>query len=251
MFSQEEEDLILSLHESLGNRWAQIAAQLPGRTDNEIKNFWNSSLKKKLIKQGIDPNTHKPAINEIENESRNDQKDCTDSSAQIFQPKALPNLATSSQIEQSPIYDPIFFPEFQANADPDYYYYYNHQSNYLSQNVMTRPHYEHSRVEGIFVNPGCGYNSMPDLTHFDHQNTIDSRTSKYAVNDAREGSSTFTWDGDNKLDSMFRFQFSGIHIEEGAKKFDHQQSSEDFSNYPMTSLSQEMTGANLDVFHQI
>ncbi|CAK9311981.1 unnamed protein product [Citrullus colocynthis] len=63
MFSQQEEDLIISLHELLGNRWAQIAAQLPGRTDNEIKNFWNSSLKKKLMKQGIDPNTHKPMIN--------------------------------------------------------------------------------------------------------------------------------------------------------------------------------------------
>ncbi|GMN45992.1 hypothetical protein TIFTF001_015185 [Ficus carica] len=65
MFSQQEEDLIISLHEVLGNRWAQIAAQLPGRTDNEIKNFWNSCLKKKLMKQGIDPTTHKP-INDNE-----------------------------------------------------------------------------------------------------------------------------------------------------------------------------------------
>ncbi|KEH44374.1 putative transcription factor MYB-HB-like family [Medicago truncatula] len=63
MFSKQEEDLIINLHEALGNRWAQIASQLPGRTDNEIKNFWNSSLKKKLMKQGIDPATHKPLIN--------------------------------------------------------------------------------------------------------------------------------------------------------------------------------------------
>ncbi|CAL4976750.1 unnamed protein product [Urochloa decumbens] len=59
-FSQEEEDLIIELHAVLGNRWSQIATRLPGRTDNEIKNLWNSSIKKKLRQKGIDPNTHKP-----------------------------------------------------------------------------------------------------------------------------------------------------------------------------------------------
>ncbi|CAN6327418.1 unnamed protein product [Urochloa humidicola] len=61
-FSQQEEDLILALHEILGNRWSQIASHLPGRTDNEIKNFWNSCLKKKLRQRGIDPATHKPIV---------------------------------------------------------------------------------------------------------------------------------------------------------------------------------------------
>lgn len=42
-------------------RWAAIACQLPGRTDNEIKNLWNTHLKKRLINMGIDPQTHVPA----------------------------------------------------------------------------------------------------------------------------------------------------------------------------------------------
>ncbi|KAL6615848.1 hypothetical protein ACP70R_038118 [Stipagrostis hirtigluma subsp. patula] len=56
----DEEDLILRLHRLLGNRWSLIAGRLPGRTDNEIKNYWNSHLSKKLIAQGIDPRTHRP-----------------------------------------------------------------------------------------------------------------------------------------------------------------------------------------------
>uniref|UniRef100_A0A0A9D6N4 Uncharacterized protein n=1 Tax=Arundo donax TaxID=35708 RepID=A0A0A9D6N4_ARUDO len=64
-FSQQEEDLIISLHKILGNRWSQIASQLPGRTDNEIKNFWNSCIKKKLRQRGIDPATHKPLNDDV------------------------------------------------------------------------------------------------------------------------------------------------------------------------------------------
>ncbi|RAL41833.1 hypothetical protein DM860_009015 [Cuscuta australis] len=46
-FSPEEERLIVELHSKLGNKWARMAAQLPGRTDNEIKNYWNTRLKRR------------------------------------------------------------------------------------------------------------------------------------------------------------------------------------------------------------
>ncbi|CAI9094151.1 OLC1v1029840C1 [Oldenlandia corymbosa var. corymbosa] len=49
-FTPEEEKLIISLHGAVGNRWAHIASHLPGRTDNEIKNYWNSWIKKKIRK---------------------------------------------------------------------------------------------------------------------------------------------------------------------------------------------------------
>ncbi|KAK3026739.1 hypothetical protein RJ639_042192 [Escallonia herrerae] len=45
--SLEEEELIVRLHKLLGNRWSLIAGRLPGRTDNEIKNYWNTNLSKR------------------------------------------------------------------------------------------------------------------------------------------------------------------------------------------------------------
>ncbi|KAI5639555.1 hypothetical protein M9H77_00630 [Catharanthus roseus] len=58
-FSQEEEAIIISLHRESGNKWSRIAACLPGRTDNEIKNYWNTHLRKRLLRSGIDPKTHR------------------------------------------------------------------------------------------------------------------------------------------------------------------------------------------------
>ncbi|XP_043703888.1 myb-related protein 315-like [Telopea speciosissima] len=59
-FTEIEEDQIIQLHALLGNRWSKIAAHLPGRTDNEIKNHWNTRIKKKMNLLGLDPSTHKP-----------------------------------------------------------------------------------------------------------------------------------------------------------------------------------------------
>ncbi|NP_001132068.2 Myb-related protein 306 [Zea mays] len=51
-FSDQEEKLIIHLQELLGNKWSAIASYLPERTDNDIKNYWNTHLKKKLAKTG-------------------------------------------------------------------------------------------------------------------------------------------------------------------------------------------------------
>lgn len=79
-FSEEEDRIICSLYISIGSRWSIIAAQLPGRTDNDIKNYWNTKLKKKLFgkqrqkqgsKKGKEINSNMPISNNNDNMNQN------------------------------------------------------------------------------------------------------------------------------------------------------------------------------------
>ncbi|XP_027364661.1 myb-related protein 308-like [Abrus precatorius] len=80
--SSDEEDLIIRLHNLLGNRWSLIAGRLPGRTDNEIKNYWNARLRKKLEKKkcnhSITPHLHS---NKVPSKLRVEPVECTKNSS--------------------------------------------------------------------------------------------------------------------------------------------------------------------------
>lgn len=267
MFSQQEEDLILNLHQVLGNRWAQIAAQLPGRTDNEIKNFWNSCLKKKLMKQGIDPNTHKPITDN--NDVKEKKMEFFDKKSEFFPSSSSSMPMAAAELEQAfhvnngglilsssssmetgsfltkSVCDPLFLVEFQSDIDPITY-----NSNLLSQYQQT------------------GYDtSLPNLASFSDHSGSKVNTNSFIMNEARESSSTTNSSqmNNNSLSAGFQqmtfegemFQFNGINVksEEGCIGQWEQQNmhevqvnnASDFNIYPMGSLSGEYT----DVFHQI
>ncbi|XP_044476810.1 transcription factor MYB86-like isoform X2 [Mangifera indica] len=296
MFSQQEENLIISLHQVLGNRWAQIAAQLPGRTDNEIKNFWNSCLKKKLMKQGIDPTTHKPISDAEVKEEKNSSNEKTCNLQMAPQSKGSPTVSpltaqeptflvndspyytnglTDNSKEQfmiKQIYDPFSGFEFQATAADQIGYNFNLVSQYQNWQFETN-------------NSNFTLSSVPSLTSFDHGNMSGtdfsdnsaSRVSSFFLNETKESSSNssnmsnytgfqmnnlvenaaaFSCDAENKLNSMFQFQVNGIKSEEMTPCSWHEaqlhtQNSVYFGSYPLTSLSEDLTGANFDVFQQM
>ncbi|KAI9109985.1 hypothetical protein K1719_019026 [Acacia pycnantha] len=67
----EEDDLIIRMHALIGNRWSLIAGRLPGRTDNEIKNYWNTHLSKGVKAQQSRPDHHQPLRDNTDDKAKN------------------------------------------------------------------------------------------------------------------------------------------------------------------------------------
>ncbi|KAL2482907.1 myb domain protein 36 [Forsythia ovata] len=111
-FTEEEDNIICSLYISIGSRWSIIAAQLPGRTDNDIKNYWNTRLKKKLLGKQKQSHRHGLSISGMDSNGIDDSKDFQNLSSSALERLHLHMQLKTLQNPFSLYNNPAFFPKF-------------------------------------------------------------------------------------------------------------------------------------------
>ena len=121
----------------LVHRWSLIAGRLPGRTDNEIKNYWNTHIKRKLVSRGIDPQTHRP-LNEI----------TTTTTTTVLTPAAtISHLDFSSNNSSLPSL-PVSKLNLMKNSQTNNTYNYNNINNF-STTAITVPTLNYPKIEPL------------------------------------------------------------------------------------------------------
>ncbi|PSR89659.1 Myb-related protein [Actinidia chinensis var. chinensis] len=173
-FTDQEEKMIIHLQDLLGNRWAAIASYLPQRTDNDIKNYWNTHLKKKLRKlQGhvhdadefSPPNSHSISKGQWERRLQTDIHMAKQALCEALSLDKSTNLSDLQPSINNDHNDPFTKPT-QSSSSPTAYASSTENIARLLQNWMknspksSQTRSESTTTQNSFVNP-IGISSSP------------------------------------------------------------------------------------------
>ncbi|RQO94867.1 hypothetical protein POPTR_008G180800v4 [Populus trichocarpa] len=172
-FSEAEEDHLVELHSRLGNRWSKIAAFFPGRTDNEIKNHWNTRIKKRLKLLGVDPQGHEPPIEQAETNC--DAKESTFA--------AMKEVVGNINVDQKLLENPVSKVETRLDHD--------HSCS------------GHNTSKALREDSDAGWSTFPSLTDLQSDSCLSRSMDEYVVQESSSESywidtyvdSLLSWDG--------------------------------------------------------
>ncbi|MED6125150.1 hypothetical protein PIB30_065992 [Stylosanthes scabra] len=145
-FTEEEDNIICSLYISIGSRWSIIAAQLPGRTDNDIKNYWNTRLKKKLL--GRRKQSSFNSSNKEPNNGMDDDSSCSNNNSNALSNSALERLQLHMQLQslQNPFSfynNPALWPKLHPFQEKMIHQNLQQQQQQSPSNAFPSPHHDH------------------------------------------------------------------------------------------------------------
>ncbi|CAK9156925.1 unnamed protein product [Ilex paraguariensis] len=178
-YSKEEEDMIMKLHDKHGNKWSVIATHLPGRTDNDIKNYWHTRLKRRVKPNPMSEVTAESSVSsqpeanqkekfhetslsegnkERESKLENDVDDATS-----HHPLESTPISTNLRSTTLATEDRISFHSLEFFADPLGNFW---SEPFLVDTFYDQHYYSPSSTEGGYMHPYMFYNN-DDISYFE------------------------------------------------------------------------------------